>query len=56
MKYYSSKKNEIFPSATTLMELEDIVLRNTNALCYYLYVESKKYYRVYNKKQKETDL
>ena len=48
MEYYSAvKKNEIFSFATTWMDLKGIRLReinqrNTNAVCYHLYVESKK--------------
>ena len=49
MEYYSAMRwNGILPFATTWMDLEGIMLseislqRRTNALCYHLYVESKK--------------
>ena len=48
MKYHSAiKKNEILPFATTWMDLEDIILsetnqRETNTVCYHFYVEPKK--------------
>ena len=48
MEYYSAiEKNEILPFAATWMDLEGIMLSEisqtkTNALCYHLYVESKK--------------
>ena len=47
MEYYSAiKNNEIMPLATTLMQLEIIILcevrkRKTNTIWYHLYVESK---------------
>ena len=47
MEYYSAiKKNKILPFATTRVELESIMhsdtsQRKTNAVWYYLYVESK---------------
>ena len=48
MAYYSAiKKKEIMPFAATWMDLEIIILSEvsqtkTNAICYHLYVESKK--------------
>ena len=48
MEYYSAlKKNEILPFAAMWMGLENIILsgisqRNTNSVCYHLYVESKR--------------
>ena len=47
MEYYSViKMNENLPSATTWMDLEDIMQsemrqRKTNTVCYHFYVESK---------------
>ena len=48
MEYYSAiKRNEIMAFATTWMVLETIMLskvsqRDTNIICYQLYVESEK--------------
>ena len=49
MGHFSAfKKNKIFPFAATWLDLEDIRLSEiiqtkTNAMWYYLHVESKKY-------------
>ena len=61
MEYYSViKKNKILPFATKWMNLEGIRLsevsqRKTNAVCYHLYVESKKQRKLVNIKKKKKE-
>ena len=63
-EYYSAiKKDEILPLTTTWMELEsttqsEIRQTKTNALCYHLYVESKKIKqkKVYNKRERGSQI
>ena len=58
----SHKKNEILPVAATLMDLENIMLREvsrrkTNTVWYHVYVESKKSYKqMYIAEQKQTQI
>ena len=58
----SHKKNEILPVAATLMDLENIMLREvsqrkTNTVWYHVYVESKKSYKqMYVAEQKQTQI
>ena len=61
MNYYSAiKKNELLSLTTTWMDLEGIMLSEvsqteTYAVCFHLYVESKKIKQVNEYNRTETD-